>query len=214
MSSVVRDRRPFRSPVVRIGLCAAALTGLTACSSDGPAASVAPGQDSVSTKLGNLLAFNSNNAPGGAPASAAGPRIDCPIVQIEPGSSAFRAGGESSASVRYQISIGDVARECARQGDNLAIRVGVETTTVLGPAGSPGTFSAPLRVTVRRQFDEHVLASKTYRVGATVGASAPVVTTLVADPLLIPFTNEHAADDYEVVLSFGEGPAAPRRKRN
>ena len=198
---------------MRWSLCLAGLAGLAGCSGSEPVASVAPGQDAVSTRLGNILAFNSANAPGAAPATA-GPRIDCPIVQIEPGNSAFRAGGESSASVRYQISIGDVARECARQGDNLAIRVGVETTTVLGPAGSPGTFTAPLRVTVRRQFDEHVLASRTYRVGGTVGASAPVVTTLVADPLIIPYTTEHAADDYEVVLGFGEGPAAARGKRN
>ena len=212
MSRVVRDHRVLRAPVGRLGFCAAFLAGLGACSS-GPVGSIAPGQDAVSTRLGNLLAFNSSGAPGSAPAIATGPRIDCPIVQVEPGASAFRAAaGDSSASVRYQISIGDVARECARQGDSLLVRVGVETTTVLGPAGSAGSYSAPLRVTIRRQSDEAVLASKTYRVGGAVGASAPTVSTLVADPLAVPYTTEHAADDYEVVLGFGEGPAAPRRR--
>ena len=211
MSSVIGVRRPVLADLLRLSVCAAGLAGLAACN-DGPVASVAPGQDPVSTKIGNLLAFNSTNAPGVAPSAAAGPRIDCPIVQIEPGSSAFRAGGEGAASVRYQISIGDVARECARQGDNLVIRVGVETTTILGPAGSPGSYSAPLRVTIRRQSDEAILASKVYRVGGTVGASEPLVTALVADPLAVPYTTEHADDDYEVVLGFGEGPAAPRRK--
>jgi hypothetical protein len=200
-----------RFAIFRAGAGLAALAALAACNS-GPAGSIAPGSDAFSTRLGNLLAFNSMNAPGPAAASA-GPRIDCPIIQVEPGASSFRAGGESASSVRYQIAVGEVARECARQGDKLAVRVGVETNVVLGPAGSPGSYTAPLRIAVVRQSDEAVIVSKTYRVGGAVGASGPSQYTLVADALTVPYINERAADDYEVVIGFGEGAGGARRTR-
>lgn len=184
---------------------------LGACNSVG---SVAPGQDGISSRLGNLLAFNSPSAPGAAPGLAP-QRLDCPVVQIEPGAAAFRsAGGEGASSVRYQIAIGDVARECVRQGDLLAIRVGVETNLVLGPAGSPGSYAAPLRVTIRRQSDEAIVASKVYRVGGAVGAAGSTQSTLVAEALTVPWINDRPDLDYEVVLGFGEGAAqAGRRAR-
>ena len=197
------------------GLAAAgALLLLGACNSS-PFSSSPPGADPVSQKLGNLLAFNSTTAPASGVAAAAGQRIDCPIVQIEPGASSFRAAsGDSAAGVRYQISITDVARECARQGDQLAIRVGIETNLVLGPAGSPGSYTAPLRVSVKKQLNEAVVASKTYRVGGSVGAAGPAQFSMVADPLLVPFIGDDVAQEYEVVLAFGEGgPLAGKRAR-
>ena len=180
---------------------------------NGPTASVAPGQDGVSTRLGNLLAFNSTSAPAAPGTNAAVLRIDCPIIQVEPGAASFRSGGEASGSVRYQIALGDVARDCTQQGDRLAVRVGVETNVVLGPAGSPGSYTAPLRITIRRQSDEAVLASKIYRVGGAATFAGPATYTLVADALTVPFINERAADDYEVVVGFGEGPPAGRSPR-
>ena len=185
-----------------------ALGAIGGCNSS-PVASSPPGSDPVSQRLGNLLAFNSAGGSGSTVGGPSAPRIDCPIVQIEPGASSFRAAaGDSAAGVRYQIAISDVARECAVQGDKLAIRVGVETNVVLGPAGSPGNYTAPLHVSVRRQLNEAVVASKTYRVGGAVGASGPAQYSMVADPLLVPFTGDDVAQEYEVVLGFGEGIAA------
>lgn len=182
----------------------------------GQAGSVAGGDpDPTSTKLGNLLAFNSTTAP---PNPNAGPRerIDCPVIQIEPGHSAVRVGGAEGSSVRYQISIGDVARDCVRQGDQLVVRVGVETRTVLGPAGAAGTYTAPLKVSMRKVAGEQILSSKTYRVGGAVGSSGNSINSLIADPISAPFTTQHADEDYEIVLALGEGGGeekASRRRR-
>ena len=122
------------------------------------------------------------------------------------------ASGADATGVRYQIAVGDVARECAVQGDRLAIRVGVETNVVLGPAGSAGTYTAPLRIAIVRQRDEAVLASKVYRVGGAVGGTGQSQFTLVADALTVPYINEHASADYEVLVGFGEGGGAPTRR--
>ncbi|MFT4096841.1 MAG: hypothetical protein QM651_06940 [Rhodoblastus sp.] len=187
------------------GMAAAMAAALLLAGCGGPAGSVAGGDpDPVSTKLGNLLAFNSPTAPP-LPNQNAGARIDCPVVQIEPGMSAFRVGGPDSATVRYQIAIGDVARDCSQSNGQLFVRVGVETRTVVGPAGGPGTYTAPLTVALRRTGDEKVLASRTYSVGGAVGSTGNAINSLIAEPLAAPFLNERAADDYEIVLSIGRG---------
>lgn len=186
--------------------------GLVSAGCGGPAGSVAGGDpDPVSTKLGNLLAFNSTTAPP-LHGKNAGPRIDCPVVQIEPGRAEVRVGGPDSSSVRYQIAIGQVARDCSQSNGQLLVRVGVEVGVITGPAGGPGTYTAPMTVALRRTSDEKVMASKTYQVGGAVGANGNTTNALVADPLQAPYINEHAADDYEVVLSMG-GASESRRAR-
>ncbi len=196
-----------------VAAAAAMAAGLVLAGCGGPAGSVAGGDpDPVSTKLGNLLAFNSTTAPP-LPNKGQGARIDCPVVQIEPGMSAYRVGGPDSATVRYQIAIGDVARDCSQSNGQLLVRVGVETRTVVGPAGGPGNYTAPLTVALRRVGDEKILASKTYQVGGAVGANGNAINAMVAEPLAAPFTTERAADDYEVVLSIGKGAAAPEGRR-
>jgi hypothetical protein len=204
---------------VRRGLTGVSIVlgGMVLAGCGGQAGSVAAGDSTpVSTKIGNLLAFNSPNAPPTAASRPSVQAIDCPVVQIEPGASAVRIGGEAASSVRYQISIGDVARECALVGGQLQVRVGVETRTVVGPAGSAGTYTAPLRVMLRKVAGEQTIASKTYRVGGAVGSTGTAINSLIADPLTAPYINERASDDYEVVLALGQGesePGAARRKR-
>ncbi|MDE2364386.1 MAG: hypothetical protein KGM42_17045 [Hyphomicrobiales bacterium] len=190
------------------------LLGLALGGCGGPAGSVAGGDpDPVSTKIGNLLAFQSPNAPPN-PNGPSRERVDCPIVQIEPGHAAVRVGGEDSAHVRYQIAIGDAARDCERVGNELRVRVGVETRTVLGPAGAPGTYTAPLRVSLRKVAGEQTIASKVYRVGGAVGSTGTAITSLIAEPLSAPYTTQHADEDYEVVLSLGEGGGEDKPSRH
>jgi hypothetical protein len=141
--------------------------------------------------------------------------LDCPEIRVTAGESSLRVGGQESTSVRHQFSIGDVARECGVTGKELTIKVGVKGRVVLGPAGSPGSYSAPLRIAIRQQQGEKFLASKVFNVGATIapGASRGEFT-VVTEPFAVPFTTEHAADDYEVVVGFGkDAKAAPVEKR-
>ncbi|MEA3081131.1 MAG: hypothetical protein QOD54_799, partial [Sphingomonadales bacterium] len=56
---------------------------------------------------------------------------------------------------------------------------------------------------------------KVFNVGGTIAPGAPGAEfTVVTEPLAVPFTTQHAADDYEVVVGFGkDGKAAPSEKR-
>lgn len=151
-----------------------------------------------------------------APASAAD--IDCPHVEVLEGTSALRVGsGEGSAGVRYQFSMGDVARECALAGNQISIKVGVQGRVLIGPAGAPGTFSVPLRVVVRSEKDQKVVASKFYRSSVTIPAGGTQADfTIVSEPLLVPYLRTQADEDYTVLVGFDQsgGKAdAPKRKR-
>ncbi len=97
----------------------------------------------------------------GAPQSAVlpvfqtGPReLVCPVVEVREGAAAHRvyAGGQSNANVRYQFSMGDIARECRVQGNQIVLKIGVEGRVLLGPAGSPGSFTVrfPSRSATKR----------------------------------------------------------------
>ena len=162
--------------------------------------------------------FNRGTSESGAPA-ARDPKerrvTDCPEVRVPSGEAALRVGGQGSASVRHQFSVGQVARECGVAGNDLTIKVGVKGRVVLGPAGAPGNYSAPLRIAVRQQQGEKLVTSKVFTVGGTIApGSTGADFTVVTEPFAVPYTTEHAADDYEVVVGFGKDvKAAPVEKR-
>ncbi|MBY6242056.1 hypothetical protein [Methylosinus sp. Sm6] len=160
-------------------------------------------------------------APGAPPAPPASGSlgVDCPEILVDSGAASLRSPpGADNAAVRYQLSLGDMARECAMQGDRIAIKVGVEGAAVLGPAGSPGAYSGALRISVRRQKDESIADSKTYRVSATIPSGATRgAFRVIADPLLVPYVGPQAADEYEILVGFEGGVAetgAAERRRH
>ena len=174
-----------------------------------------PSSDSVSATFGNLLAFNTTH-PGPVP-SAARPGeepLRCPALEVLDGTSSYRtyAGtDQSNGNVRYQFSMGDVARDCTRSGNDILMKVGVEGRVLLGPAGSPGSFTVPVRIAVRRDSDQKPAAAKLYQVPATIAAGETAGSfTLVTDPVAVPFVSTHADDDYTILVGFDSAtkPAA------
>lgn len=143
--------------------------------------------------------------------------IGCPDVQILDGTAAHRVpAGSSGGSVRYQFSIRDVARECVVQGSSLTIKVGVEGLALLGPAGSPGGYTVPLRFVIVEEATQKPITSKTFRVNASIPADraqAPFV--IVSEPLVVPVRAD-ADTFYTVKVGFdakGGGEDKKPRKR-
>lgn len=171
-----------------------------------------PGGDSV---FGNLLAFNKAD-PGPLAANAQATQVaplQCPTVEVLDGTASYRTyvgADQSNAAVRYQFSMGDVARDCVRAGDRIQIKVGVEGRVLLGPAGSPGSFTVPVRIAVRRDADGKPVAAKLYQVPATIAAGGDSTDfQLVTEPIAVPFVTPHADDDYTVLVGFDAGTKAP-----
>jgi hypothetical protein len=190
---------------VRIHLAIlAALLGLVACGGRlGNFDTPEPG----GSKLAKLLGFKSNDAPA-APGTEVR-HIYCPQVIVLEGTAASQAYAgtpPSNANLRFQYALDDTARECTLEGDQLAIKIGVAGKVLLGPAGSPGGFSVPVRMAILRERDNLPLVSKLYRAAVTVAAGETRADfTIVSEPLRVPFVQDHAENDYTIKVGIDEG---------
>jgi hypothetical protein len=169
-------------------------------------------QGGGSQVLAMLLGFKNNDAPA-APGTQVR-HIVCPEVVVLEGTAAsqtYAGTPPSSANLRYQYALDDTARECTLEGDQLAIKIGIAGKVLLGPAGSPGSFSVPVRMAVLREHDNQPIVSKLYRVAVTVAAGETRADfTVVSEPLRAPFIQDHAEDDYTIRVGIDEGASAEK----
>jgi hypothetical protein len=221
-----------RATLVRIALVSSALTSLTGCDTVGGAVS------SVGSSVNGFLSHPDPNVYSlgagvdprpiaGKPATnpsekpkilpVASQDINCPEVEIADSGAALRVGGPDNQSVRYQFNIGDTARECDPAGPSqAALRIGVKGEVVIGPAGSPGTFNAPLKITVTRDSDKTNVFSQTYQVSAATDGLTAGAFRVVTDPITLPMTTLQLADVYSITVGFegGTGSPSPTGQRN
>jgi hypothetical protein len=221
-----------RARLVRIAFLSTALGVLTGCDTVGGAVG------SVGSSVGgffshqdpNVYNLNAGANPrpvAGQPATnpsdkpkvlpVASQDINCPEVEIANGGAALRVGGPDNASVRYQFNISDTARECDPAGpQQAALKIGVRGEVVIGPAGSAGTFNAPLKITVTRDSDKTDLFSQTYRVEAATDGVNAGAFRIVTDPITLPMQTLQLANLYSITVGFEGGtggPSATRQKK-
>lgn len=146
--------------------------------------------------------------------------VECPDIRVVDGQSAYRtyaSSEQSNANVRHQYSFGDLARECSvRDGKLIDIRVGVSGYVLSGPKGGPGSFQVPVRVSVRQDAEDKIIATKSYKIAASIAqgeAQAPFV--IVTDPLSVPLLRKDAGHDYTILIGFDSSPdrAEPRAQK-
>jgi hypothetical protein len=192
--------RAFGLKPVAAALLAAGL--LAACSSN-------PDAPTTQAKITNLIMFQSTTPP--KPAEPIKPDDDlvCPPVSIR--GAAVRQGGGESSSVRIQLAINDVARECtnAQPGGGFTLKIGVQGRVLLGPAGAPGTYAATLRMQVRRSGN--IVANRSVRVSATVAPGQGGAEFVhVEENILVP--GGTAAPVVEVWLEGASASTGGRRR--
>lgn len=170
-------------------------------------ASTVAGRDAAAIDLPNVslpsMFGGSKEAPG-----TPGATLDCPVIVIEDGTEMLRTPANAdAASVHHQVSIKKTARECVVDGDHLSIKIGVEGDAMLGPTGSPGAYGGTVRIALRRTKDDSIVASRNYRVGATIPAGAARADfRLLADTIAAP-PSAKPMDDYEILIGFTQGSA-------
>jgi hypothetical protein len=132
--------------------------------------------------------------------------LECPLIDVQDGAASLRVGGADNASVRYQFDISDTARECdPAPGNQFALKVGVSGHLAIGPAGKPGAYSAPLRITVANAHDEKAVFSKAYKIDANTGTAAETVFRFVSDPIVLPMARTELIQDYTITIGFDNG---------
>ncbi len=204
---------------IRSMLAAAALGVLTGCSSvDTFFAHRDPNASSANVGAIPPIMAKPAASPSEKPTvlPVASTDIYCPTVDVAEGGAAARVGGPDNASVRYQFNIGDTARECDPAGPGQAtLKIGVKGEVVIGPAGSAGTFSAPLKITVTHLGDKKEVFSKVFNVQATTDGVQAGGFRVVTEPIPLPLTTLQLADEYSIAVGFvgGNAGAAPKRHK-
>lgn len=163
-----------------------------------------------STSLSSIMGSKSATADA-ANASAVAPvplSFECPQVGIREGASTLSVSAnpadQSPVNMRYQVSIGQTARECHLVGQTVTMKVGIQGRVILGPAGGPGVVDVPLRLAVVKEgIDPDPITTKFQRLSVTVPeGSTNVLFSNVQDDISFPMPKGNDIDNYIVYIGF------------
>jgi hypothetical protein len=169
--------------------------------------------------FGSGTAANASASTGEPPP----PDFECPDVQVRQGASTLTSSANpaepSALNLRYQVTIGNTARECRLlPGNMVSIKVGMQGRVILGPEGVPGTVDVPVRFAVVREgIDSRPIVTKLDRVSVTVPPNDPnVLFSHVAEGLNFPMPRGREIDSYVVYVGFDpsavQEPRRPTRR--
>src|SRR5262245_15866771 len=200
------ERTRARRSAAALILSGAVLSGCSLASSVGSS-------DDSPSFASRFTSLFSNAKPGvtqpRSPTPTA-PEIECPGVDIRTGASTMNIAAKNTdataGDLRYQLSFGQTARECAVQGTTVTIRVGVQGRVILGPMGSPGHVDVPLRYAVVREGPQpKTVVTKFKRIPVTIAPTQTYVQFVdIEEGLNFPLPSKSELDAYVVYVGFDE----------
>jgi hypothetical protein len=160
--------------------------------------------------MSSLLGRSSTPAADASASAAPAAPVDfeCPAINIRQGASTLAISNNSADSsalnMRYQIGIGQTARECKLVGGTVTMKVGMQGRVVVGPAGGAGQIDVPIRYAVVQEgVSPKTIASKLDRVNVQVPAGdGNVLFTHVEEDLSFPMPRGDGIDSYVVYIGF------------
>ncbi|MFM9973456.1 MAG: hypothetical protein ACKVON_02645 [Beijerinckiaceae bacterium] len=161
----------------------------------------------------NLLLYGGTTVPPARPAETVENDYTCPTVGVLENGAAFRSGGTSASGLSYQASLVGNARECAFQGKQVSIRVGVEGRLLLGTDGRPGTFTVPVRIVVKRRAD--IVTQRFAQVRVTVPVNETQAEfSYIQENITVPIGENDPGEEYDIFVGFdATGAQAQRQTR-
>ena len=147
-----------------------------------------------------------------AAAAQPAPSMDenCPSADIRQGASTLAVAAKTqqptASDLRYQLSITQLARQCALEGPDVRIRVGVQGRVIVGPAGAPSQVEVPLRYAVVREgVEPKTIVSKFRRIPVALPPGSSNVTfTDIEEDLRFPLPSPAELEAYVVYIGFDE----------
>jgi hypothetical protein len=134
--------------------------------------------------------------------------FECPEVTVRQGAATLSSSADSSDSsalnLRYQVTIGNTARECRLVGGIVTLKVGMQGRVILGPQGSPGTVEVPIRFAVVREgIDAKTINTKLALVPVSVPpGDGNVLFSHVEEGLDFPMPKGSEIDSYVIYIGF------------
>jgi hypothetical protein len=180
---------------------------LSGCSS---ASSVGTSDSWFSSRVSSLFSSAKPGVTQPASPTPSAPDVECPGVDIRPGASTLnitaKPGQATAGDLRYQLSFGQTARECAVHGGAMSIKVGVQGRVILGPMGGPGIVDVPLRYAVVREGPApKTIVTKFKRIPVTVAPDQSHIQFVdVEEGLTFPMPSGLELDAYVIYVGFDE----------
>ena len=171
----------------------------------------------ISDKLNDW--FFGKPAQQQAPSEA--PELECPGVEVRQGASTLAinapTGEATPMNTRYQVSIGQLARECTALGGTMTMRIGVQGRVLLGPAGGPGQVDIPLRIAIVQEGPEpKPIVSKFARLSVPVAAGQTAIPfTHIEQDVTFSMPRPAVLETYVVYVGFDPtgAPAKPTKQK-
>lgn len=139
----------------------------------------------------------------------------CPSVTVRNGAGTWQVS--EGGALRYQGNVGQLARECAINGQTMTVKVGIEGRVLLGEKGAPGTVRVPIRVAVVEEGpNPKTVTTKFFTVPVEIPAGqTQSAFTVIEDQLSFPLPKPEVVERYVVYVGYdpqGEQgkPAAAR----
>jgi hypothetical protein len=202
------DRQPTRGPRAAAALIASAavLSGCSLASSIGSS----DNSPSLTSRFTSLFSGATPGVTQPHSPTPTAPDYECPGVDIRTGAStlniASKAVEATAGDLRYQLSFGQTARECAVQGTTMSIKVGVQGRVILGPMGGPGQVDVPLRYAVVREGPQpKTVVTKFKRISVTVPSGQTHLPFVdIEESLSFPVPARSELDAYIIYVGFDE----------
>jgi len=141
----------------------------------------------------------------------------CPPTDIRQGAStlviAAKTQQPTANDLRYQLSLTQLARQCALDGPEIRMRVGVQGRVIVGPAGAPSQVDVPLRYAVVQEgVEPKTITSKFRRFPVSLPPGATnVLFTDIEEDLRFPMPSRAALEAYVVYIGFDDAGDRERR---
>lgn len=173
------------------GLVSALLTGCSmgsmfGGSSDASYANVSANQTQVAQA-----------ASGAIPAIA----TECPPIRIRAGAEYYRsyAGNRTSdaSALRFQGVLDRASRNCVSSNGLITVDMGAVGRVILGPSGSGGTVTVPLRFAVQR--DGMAVFSERYDISVNASPSSTNEFAYTVEDVAIPYVG---GEDITIFVGF------------
>ena len=160
-----------------------------------------------------------NSANTGALTVGTGPdalNYDCPVLTVRSGASSWQV--TQGGGLRYQGTIGRLARECSIVNGQMLVKVGIEGRVLLGEKGTPGQVKVPIRIAVVNEGpNPKTVTTKFFAVAVDVPADpGHAAFTTVEDQIVFPLLKPGEMERYVIYVGFDpqgtetrERPARP-----
>ncbi|MEP9350230.1 hypothetical protein [Xanthobacter sp. KR7-225] len=140
---------------------------------------------------------------------------ECPKVIVRTGAATWQVQAREGG-LRYQGTIGQLARECSIAGGSMAVKVGIEGRVLLGEKGTPGALEVPIRIAVVQEGPTpKTIATKFFVVPLEIPAGQASSTfAVVEDQVTFPLTKPAEVERYVIYVGYdpqGEPKVRPAR---